>query len=276
MNTRKSDNFYNAEAQVKNFYNELGWKSSGDSNFNDAVLYEDLRNCAIQYVNKCRLKLLDYIPKKGNSMLDMASGPIQYQEYLKYSENFNHRYCVDLSKDALDSAQIKIGEKGKFFLGSFFDIDFEENFFDCSISLHTIYHMHKNSQAKAIKKLIKVTKNNAPIIIIYENPYSIDRLITSPIKLFKLFLTLGNFFSFKKYKKPYFWAHSIRWWNQFEGSCRLNIVPWRSFSSQIQKIFFPDNILGVKMFKYLWFLENKFPNFFKYLARYNMIILYKK
>ena len=37
-------------------------------------------------------------------------------------------------------------------------INFKKNYFDCSISLHTIYHINKNKQKKAVKKLIDITK----------------------------------------------------------------------------------------------------------------------
>ena len=100
----------------------------------------------------------------------MASGPIQYPEYLEYSKNFNKRYCVDLSDAALESAKLKIGEHGVFLHGSFFDISLDEDFFDCSISLHTIYHMGKDRQEEAVRKLLYVTKVGKPVIILYSNP----------------------------------------------------------------------------------------------------------
>ena len=39
--------------------------------------------------------------KKGFHILDFASGPIQYPEYLDYSKNFKIRHCVDFSKLAI-------------------------------------------------------------------------------------------------------------------------------------------------------------------------------
>ncbi len=154
---------------IYSFYNSIGWKEKNKV-FEDAKLFEDLRKNSKKYVSKCRKRILNYIPKKGFHILDFASGPIQYPEYLGYSKNFNMRHCVDFSKDAIKIAKKKIGKKGKFYCGDFLKLKFKKNFFDCSLSLHTIYHLHKNKQKNAVKKLIQITKPGSPIIIIYSNP----------------------------------------------------------------------------------------------------------
>ena len=144
-----------AEDRVSKFYNTIGWETE-EGITEDARRWEDLREHAKEYVSKCRLRVLKHIPEYGENILDMASGPIQYPEYLEYSSNFNKRYCIDLSSSALESAKNKIGDHGVFLHGSFFDILLEENYFDCAISLHTIYHIDKNKQEEAVKKLINI------------------------------------------------------------------------------------------------------------------------
>ena len=49
----------------------------------------------------------------------------------------------------------------------------DENYFDCSVSLHTIYHIDKDIQENAVRKLLYVTKPGQPVIIIYSNPLPI-------------------------------------------------------------------------------------------------------
>ena len=68
-------------------------------------------------------------------------------------------------------------------------INFKKNYFDCSISLHTIYHINKNKQ-KSCKKLIDITKKNKPVIIVYSNPNTL-------INKFK------NLINFKNSKKKF-------------------------------------------------------------------------
>ena len=177
-----------AEEKVSKFYNKVGWETN-DGITEDAIRFEDLRESAKDYLSKCRLRVLRHIPETGENILDMGSGPIQYKEYLQYSRNFKKRYCVDLSSNALEGAKKKIGDHGVFLKGSFFDIPLEENFFDCAISLHTIFHIDKEKQEEAVRKLIYVTKPGQPIIVVYSNPSKAfkwgDRLIRLPFILLR-------------------------------------------------------------------------------------------
>ena len=167
---------------VSKFYNSHGWLKKNNDTL-DAALFEDLRFISRKYVSDCRNRLKKYLPNKGIHLLDFASGPIQYPEYLGYSKNFKFRHCIDFSKLAIKMAKLKLGKKGKYYCNDFFKIKLKKNYFDCIISLHTIYHIDKKSQAKAINKLIRVSKKNAPIIIVYSNP---NTLINNLKKMFSI------------------------------------------------------------------------------------------
>jgi ubiquinone/menaquinone biosynthesis C-methylase UbiE len=263
----------NAEKLISNFYNTHGWKTKNEIT-EDAKRWEDLRPCATEYVSKCRLRVLEHIPNQGEYILDMASGPIQYNEYLEYSKGFNKRYCIDLSKVALEDAKKKIGDHGIFLCGSFFDIELKDNFFDCTISIHTLYHIDKDKQEKAVRKLLDVTKPESPIIIVYSNPHTLIKRIISPIK-----------YSYKLFKKSkptannpefYFFQHSNDWWTRFNDVADIRILPWRSFSSDHQKMLIPNNRFGKRILKCLFNIENKYPDFFVKHFQYPMIILMKR
>ena len=249
---------------IKKFYSNSGWNKNIDIT-KDAELFEDLRNVAKEYVSKCRLRILRHIPSKGGkNILDFASGPIQYKEYLRYSKNFDKRHCVDFSKKAIKQAKLKLGNKGKYYLNYFAKIKFKKNYFDCVISMHTIYHIDKKKQHSIVLKMLKAAKKNAPIIIVYSNPKTL-------INFFK-----NIFFLKKKKKKLYFYCHPNNWWFQFEKIASVNIYPWRSFSSQHQKMIFPNNYLGKVFFKFFFKLEDLFPNFFSNYFQYQMIVLKKR
>ncbi len=271
----------NAEEKVSKFYNTVGWKTGGwegeEEITEDARRWEDLREHAKEYVSKCRLRVLRHIPDCGVNILDLGSGPIQYKEYLEYSKNFKKRYCVDLSSEALEKAQKKIGDHGVFLHGSFFDIPMEENFFDCAFSLHTIYHIHKDEQEKAVRKLICVTKPGKPVIIVYGNPNAFF------FPLLRLLLRVRNIL--KKLggkKKPgedlslYSHVYPIEWWTRFSDIACVKILPWRSFCSAIQKRLIPNNETGTKILDLLFNLEERFPDFFVKHFEYPMIILTKR
>ena len=250
--------------EVNKFYNQSGWKLKNNVT-TDANLFEDLRLSSKEYIKKCRLKLMNHIPKRGVNILDFASGPIQYKEYLKYSKNYNFRHCVDFSREAINQAKKKLKSKGKFYCNDFFKVRFKKNFFDCSISLHTIYHIHKNNQKKAVLKLLKITKKNCPVIIVYSNPDTI-------INRFKKIIKYRN----TQKQKIYFFCHSKKWWNQFNNIADIKFHCWRSFSAQHQKMIFPDNFFGKYMFKLLFFFEKKFNNFFVNNFQYYYVVLKKK
>ncbi len=252
---------------IYKFYNEIGWKKNKINSI-DAQLFEDLRPCAKNYVSKCRKKIKKYIPKKGTNLLDFASGPIQYDEYLSYSKNFNKRHCVDFSKTAIKEARRKIKKKGKYYCKDFLKINFKKNFFDCVISLHTIYHINKKDQKKTVEKMIDITKKGKPIIIVYSNPNTLVSKIKNVLKF--------NNRNIKDKKLLYFYCHPLNWWKQFNDKASVEVFIWRSFSSQHQKIIFPDNYIGKLMFDLLFFFENKFSKFFSKNFQYPIILLTKK
>ena len=273
-----------AEEKVSKFYNKLGWETDVGIT-EDARRFEDLRESAKDYLSRCRLRVLRHIPETGENIIDMASGPIQYEEYLEYSKNFKKRYCVDLSSSALEDAKKKIGDHGVFLNGSFFDIPLDENFFDCAISLHTIYHIDKDKQEEAVRKLIYVTKPGQPIIVVYSNPSKIFKWVSRLIRLPFLLLRKPKELLEKLIKKSvqkkdldlYFYTHPIKWWNRFgDVATNIKIMPWRSLNTDIQKCLIPNNEMGKKMFDMIFNLEERFPNFFVKYFCYSIIIIKKR
>jgi len=273
-----------AEEKVSEFYNKVGWETDVGIT-EDARRFEDLRESAEDYLSKCRLRVLRYIPENGENILDMASGPIQYKEYLQYSRNFKKRYCVDLSSSALEDAKKKIGDHGVFLNGSFFDIPLDENFFDCAISLHTIYHIDKDKQEEAVRKLIYVTKPGQPIIVVYSNPSKIFKWVARLIRLPFFLLSKPKELLEKLIKKSvqkkdldlYFYTHPNKWWNRFSDvAANIKIMPWKSLNTDLQKCLIPNNKMGKKMFDMIFNLEERFPNFFAKYFCHSMIIITKK
>jgi len=264
-----------AEKKVSEFYSKVGWETR-DAVTEDARRFEDLRECAVEYVRKCRLRVLRHVPDRGDCLLDMASGPIQYPEYLEYSRNFRKRYCVDLSSAALESAKRKIGDHGVYLCGSFFEIPLEEDFFDCAVSLHTIYHIDRDRQEEAVRKLLRVTRPGKNVVIVYCNP---DRLAR---RLVRLAGRIGTAFrAFRAGEETggtelYFFDHPLKWWNRFGDAAEIRMFPWRSLHPDEQKRVIPDNRIGRMMLNVLFRLEERFPSFFTRHFCYPMIVLTKK
>lgn len=268
-----------AEQKLSKFYNNVGWEvvDQLEGTTMDAVIYEDLRKNSKEYVINCRKRVNRHIPDQGDMFLDMGSGAVQFKEYVDYSSNFKKRYCIDLSKRGLEEAEKRIGDHGVFLCGNFLDIPLDNDFFDCSVSLHAIYHIEKERQEAAVRKLIAVTKPNHKIIIVYSNPKSYMYYLKLPyhgIKNIALKLHLLK----KKEEKAdlYYFVYPLKWWKQFSDEASVEILPWRSFRSSDQKRIIPGNKFGKMILDNLFRWEDRFPRFFVKFFEYPMIILTKK
>jgi SAM-dependent methyltransferase len=223
-------------------------------------------------VSACRRRVLRHIPARGDALLDMASGPVQYPEYIEYSRNFNKRWCVDLSRDALDQARSRLGEHGVYLHGSFFDLDIPRDYFDCAVSLHTIYHMDAARQEEAVRKLLGSVKPGAPVIVVYSNP---DNLLARLRKLSRR-LRRGSPDVVGAEGGLYFFPHPNAWWHRFADTASVAILPWRSLASDDQKRLIPDSPIGERLLKWLYRLEDRLPRFFATHFQYIMIVLTRK
>ncbi len=240
----------------------------------------DLRQCAKDYATKCRLRLMRHIPPSGDYMLDVGSGPLLFKEYVEYSRNFRKRYCIDLSSVALEEAKKKIGDHGVFLHGSLFDVPLEPDFFDCTLSILTIFNIHKDKQEDAVRKLIEVTKPGRPIIIVYCNPSS------AVSRLFRSYRTLRGTCRrlLKRRKKParkkgarlYYHRHPIAWWDRFSDAADIQIMTWAYLDARMQKALIPDNALGRKLLEMIFRAEERFPHRLGKRCAYPIIILTKK
>jgi SAM-dependent methyltransferase len=258
--------------QVKSLYENIGWTNVGEVTY-DARSSEDLRRVAVSYISDCRLRVLRHLPKTGDRLLDMASGPIQYPEYLRYSAGFNTRVCVDLSKRALEIARSRLGAHGEYLEGDFLNLAVEP--VDAAVSLHTIYHIHKESQEQAVRKLIDLTKPGGTIVIVYSNPLNLVSSVLSP------FRRVAELFAPRRSKGDtpgsiYFERFPLSWWKRFSDSGTVRIMPWRTFSTPVQRLLFPDNNLGQWMFSSLFALEDRYPRLFAAIGCYPMIVIDKR
>jgi SAM-dependent methyltransferase len=253
------------EDQVREFYEESGWRSESSGQTADAELWEDLRPCAAEYVSACRRKVLAFLPATGERLLDAGSGPIQYPEYLEYSAGFGKRVCVDLSQRALDEACAKLGDRGEYVRASILDLPFPDDHFDAAVSLHTIFHIDRDRQEDAVRQLLRVLRPGAGVVLVYANP---DRLAARLKRLVRRAPSANS-------GPIYFFAHPLSWWQQFSDEAEVRIVPWRSLNANESRKLIPDTAVGVAMFRALLGFERVFPRLATKLGCYPMIVLTK-
>jgi hypothetical protein len=203
-------------------------------------------------------------------MLDMASGPVQYPEYVAYSKGFERRVCVDFSKHALQEAVRRLGDHCEPRCGDFLEMELEEDAYDAVISLHTLYHMPFDRQKEVVERLVASAKQGAPIVVVTKNPKEWSRRWVVLFK--KWFLRSKATDQVNLYNA----VQPLEWWDQFSTLGKLEIKPWRSFSARHMKVLFPNNRFGSGMLSLLFRLEESFPNFFVQHFKFWMVVITKK
>jgi SAM-dependent methyltransferase len=128
------------QQEVRQFYDAVGWQQVSDGVYQNAQ-YEDLRPVSREYIHKCHLRINRYLRHSGKYLLDAGSGPIQYPEYLSYSEGYKYRICLDISIVALKEARDRIKNQGLFVVGDIAQLPFKNGSIDDVVSLHTIHHL---------------------------------------------------------------------------------------------------------------------------------------
>lgn len=242
------------------FYNDFGWTTDSDQqHFKDAVAFEDLRLQTESYRNKCHRRVNKNLPEQGQVLLDCASGPVQIDEYLSFSDNFAWRLCVDLSINALLGAKKRLGAKGIYVMGDITRLPIKDNTVDACVSLHTVYHIPQQEQTKAIAELVRTTKPGSTTIIVYS--WGAESLV------FKKLMQFKDWFDNKKVARAeaipdlYFHAHSYEWYQrEIEPNYDVQLKVWRSLEkeglSMVQTSF------GEVMLLLLYGLEQLFPKAF--------------
>ena len=277
-------------AETKIFYDEYGWqKDFGNNVYNDAVIFEDLRPVSKDYIHKCHLRLNRYINNSGKFLLDIASGPVQYDEYLTYSRGFDYRICADISLKALKEAKKKIKDKGIYVLCDITNIPIRNDSVDSVISLHTLYHVPLEKQKNALREFHRVLKPNCKVMIVYSwgsksilmkvnflhDVYCALKIIVS--KRFDMFkINISSTESVKTQKMLYYGVHDLKWFiENGRTQFKLELVSWRSVSVKFLQFFIHEFLFGRLILNFIYNLEDSFPRIFGKYGQYPIIILKK-
>lgn len=150
---------------VKQFYDQVGWKLVGDEVYQNAR-YEDLRPVAREYIHACHLRVARHLVAPGRFLLDAGSGPVQYPEYLEYSRRYRYRVCADISITALQEARRRIGDKGLYVVADVANLPFKPQAFDGIVSLHTIHHLPEDEHLRAFGELYRVLAPGRQAVVV--------------------------------------------------------------------------------------------------------------
>jgi len=271
---------------VRNFYDQVGWQKVADDIYQNAR-YEDLRPVSHEYIHKCHMRVNRYLCHQGKYILDAGSGPIQYEEYLSYSEGYQYRVCLDISLLALQEARKRIGGHGLFVVGDVAHLPFSSNVFSNAVSLHTIHHLPKSDYLKAFHELRRVLKNHASAVVV--NGWDSSPLMNKaqlPMRIMeRLFVkTSKNPHAESTAVNPSVQKPTGTFVNKMDADelehllgedFPIHIMVWRSVSVRFLRAMIHPFLLGKFWLKILYLNEELFPHFFGKKGQYPLIVFSK-
>jgi Methyltransferase domain len=271
----------NTKQQVREFYDEIGWSQVGEGLYQNAR-YEDLRPVVHDYIHGCRLRVNRYIASHGDFLLDAGSGPVQWPEYLTYSEDYRFRVCLDISITALKEARTRLGAKGLYVVADIANLPFKPDAFDGVVSMHTIHHLPLSDHRGAYLELNRVLKPNRTAAIVNGWDYPRLMLITRPLVRSIRFIRSGSFGKRKKnwgaedeQEGTFVKKLTPRWLNQELHDIDFEIFAWRSLSTVFLKTVVNPHWGGKPFLRFVFWLEDHFPHFFGENGQYPLIMIRK-
>jgi SAM-dependent methyltransferase/uncharacterized protein YbaR (Trm112 family) len=290
----QGDVFRSEKQNVQSFYDEVGWTKGADGEFEDALIWEDLRPISARYIHDCHIRVNRHLAETGRYLLDAASGPVQYKEYLTYSERYRRRVCVDISFRALSEARRKLGDGGLYVLGDITNLPFIDGSMDGVVSLHTIYHVPADEQRNAFTELHRVLKPGRSGIVVYNwyNSVLTSVLMVPAPVIQKLKNAAARVFRTKpapqadgvndsaavaKREPPklYSFAHPRKWFTSQQWAFPLEFTVWRSLSVPCMRTWVRPVLMGRATLAILYWLEDRFPHLFGKLGEYPMLVIRK-
>ncbi len=270
----------NSRQQVREFYDQVGWSQAGEGLYQNAR-YEDLRPVSREYIHRCHLRVNRHLAPSGKFLLDAGSGPVQWPEYLTYSENYQYRVCADISMTALLEARKRLGAKGLMVVADIAALPFAPEAFDGVVSMHTIHHLPLGEHRGAYLELHRVLMPGRRAVVIngWHNPLL--------MRMAEPFIALGRALGGRAAKRRKDWSAqdatgtfvekmTPRWLqSELGGRLRYKILPWRSLSPRFMRWFIRPQLGGKALLKLVFWLEERFPRFFGENGQYPLIVIGK-
>jgi SAM-dependent methyltransferase len=229
--------------------------------------------------------------------LDAGSGPIQYPEYLAYSEGYTYRVCVDLSIVALQEGRRRIGEKGLFVVADIANLPFKPGAFGGVVSMHTIHHLPAQDHQKAYGELYRVLEPASSAVVV--NGWSVSlvmRRLNWMVRVMdKVLSFMARFHQGKPGGAPlvaaptavsapkeaeptgtFVQTYNAEWLeSQLEGKLPFEIRSWRCVSTRFLRAVIQPWLGGKIWLRLVYWLEDRFPHYLGRNGQYPMIILRK-
>lgn len=279
--------------QVRRFYDQIGWQVAGGGVYQNAR-YEDLRPVSREYIHRCHLRVGRWLKPAGKYLLDAGSGPVQYAEYLSYSQGYRYRVCADISAVALLEARRRIGEHGLFVVADAARLPFKTGAFAGAVSLHTFHHLPAGDHAAAYDELYRVMQTGSTAVVV--NGWTVSPLMRRLNWMVTLMETLASWTNRLRGKKPstadaqeapaaaresrpsgtFVEKIDAGWLERtLAGRMEYEVRVWRSVSVRFLRAVIKPYLGGRIALRLLYRLEERFPHWFGVNGQYPLIVVRK-
>lgn len=281
-----------AKEDVRHFYDQVGWQLEDGEHYQNAH-YEDLRPVAQEYIRRCHLRVNRHLKPGGKYLLDAGSGPIQYPEYLTYSESYKYRVCADISIVALKEARKRTGAKGLMVLADVANLPFKADAFDGLVSLHTFHHLSLEDQARAYAEAYRVLAPDSSAVVV--NGWSESPLMKRWGWVARVMVGLRNLRARLRGKKPqpvvvkpaaekaanpvgtYTVKNDPAWLREtLDGRMDFEILVWRSLNVHFLREVFHEKLGGRALLRWIYNQEERYPHYCGENGQYPLVVLRKK
>jgi SAM-dependent methyltransferase len=275
---------------VEAFYDEVGWKQTEDDVFEDTARFVDTRPIVQEYNRECRRRIGRALPAGGEYLLDVASGPVQFPEYVDYQSGFRRRVCVDLSKLALVNAGRNVGDKAVLVQGDITALPFQDGTIDAVLSLHTIYHVPADEQPRAFLEIHRVLKPGGIAVVAYSWGATPWAELSAPRKLANLPVRLLRRLTREVSRRRrgedgeplptdepslYWHAYDYRWFKRQRWPFRAEVRVHHVFSSGFLERYIRGPVIGGRLLAAIRWTEDRFPRLAGRFGLYPLIIINK-
>jgi SAM-dependent methyltransferase len=283
--------------EVRQFYDRVGWQVVSEGMYQNAR-YEDLRPVTHDYIHRCHLRVKRFLKPGGRFLLDAGSGPVQYPEYLTYSEGYAYRVCADISIVALKEARQRLGEKGLYVVADVANLPFKAGVFEGLVSLHTLHHLPAQDHDRAYSELYRALAPGCSAVVV--NGWTESPLMRTASGLVTLLERLqtrrrqsrqkqaaasagkdgqGGAEAPQKAAEPtgtFIQKFTPAWLHHhLDGKMDYTIGVWRSVNVRFLRAVIHPRLGGRFLLKVLFWLEERFPRFFGEKGQYPLIVIRK-
>ncbi len=287
--------------EVRQFYDQIGWKMEATGFYQNAR-YEDLRPVSREYIHNCHMRVNRHLAKSGKFLLDAGSGPIQWPEYMTYSEGYQYRVCADLSITGLREAQQRKPGHVLCVVADIANLPFKDDSFDGSVSMHTIHHVPASEKNQAYLEMQRTLKSGQQAVIVNgwsSSPFMarfniwLNRL--SQLKN-KVRVLMGRDVPSPKKQEILLEKTHEEEKDQVNETAtgtfinkltpdvlqkelghliNYSVYPWRSVSTRVMRAFIHPWAFGKQILRWIYRQEEKNPEYYGNNGQYPMIVIKK-